>query len=144
MKRKNFDGWVNYGSKDLRRYDFQPPMEWNNVRIGQEKKRIIEWLKAISTTPPSKDELGWVAVARMLPGELRNVLVLELEAGNTMHQIHQAGWPQAGSIFVGLKKFLLDKSLVQEPVVWRKIGDPHYWDQEYSQKVEGVEHLIVC
>jgi hypothetical protein len=143
--KKNIDGWINHGSDIHPAYDFQPPPDWNKARIEQEEKRIVEYLKASNLIHSRDDKCGWMTLARAMPDDLGDILVRELESGNAIASISMTDWPHKGSVFVCLKKrFVSDKTTLPDTVRWRNLQNPHYWDEEFSQVVDGTEHLIIC
>lgn len=79
-----------------------------------------------------------------MPAPLRAALLAELRAGNQMAGIGSTGWPNEGGIVVNLRKrFSAACHAPPAGVAWREPNDPHYAREELSQKVGGVEFLII-
>ena len=137
--------WTNGGTKDEPCFSFNPPSDWSNVRVSQERKHILEILRTLDSSSAQDGEHGWIGLARKLPMELRQTIVQEVDAGNTFERIDLANWPTKGSIVVNLgSRTMTDASLLPTSVYWRKLDDPHYCDEEWEQKVGDIVHLIIC
>src|SRR5262245_22493946 len=80
-------------------------------------------------------------LAQLCP-ELREIMELEIEAGNEVVETH-AGWPNAASIFVSLRRpFLVKPHTLPSGVVFREVNDPHWWKAEYFH--EPSAHILAC
>lgn len=79
---------------------------------------------------------------RDLRPELRQILESELAAGNEIGDCSR-GWPEKASVIVALKKpFRKVTEARPAGVEYRVIGDPHWWNAEYSTK--HPSHLLTC
>jgi hypothetical protein len=126
-------------------YDFIPPRNWDIERIDAEQKKIVEILKGLERGVPPKDKLKWIDLASLMPGELRRVLILELNAGNKLAGIGSSDWPHQGSIVVNVRDCFNVVSHSASPEVhWRNMNDAHYCREELSQTFKGIVHLIIA
>jgi hypothetical protein len=70
-----------------------------------------------------------------LEGKLKEILELELKAGNTVEETYEGDWPLPNSIIVFLgKPFITPIQRNLPNIEFRNINDPHYWKAEYSDK----------
>ena len=109
-----------------------------------EHDRLLQALKDVDKSAATKKEEKWFNLIRKLPSNLRSALLLELESGNRVTSIQYCNWPQKGSILISLAfPFKNDFSGKRFGVDYRLMNDPHYWQTDIHQIVDGVEHLIV-
>lgn len=114
------------------------------LSVSIRHKKIAEVLSNLEVKAPSEDKSNWISLARCLPLELRNALILELNAGNKMTGIGSSDWPNPGSIVVNIsERFNSANHNFSPEVQWKNLNDPHYAREELSQKNQGVEHLII-
>lgn len=106
--------------------------------------RIVEAL----TKPdfkPDKEEKKWYVLIRRLPTNLQEALLSELRLGNCVSSIQYSNQPQSESIFVCLSYlFKSDFSSGSFGFKYRELNDPHYWNKEIGQAIDGVDYLIIC
>jgi hypothetical protein len=136
---KNDQAWKNNSNGGFLQYDFSLPVHWTAGRLA------AEW--AAIEAPDSSataQEPGWLHLARRLPDALRAALIVELQHGNQIASIGSTGWPSDGSVVVSLRdRFSTARKPTPPGVVWRELNDPHYCREELSQKVDGVEFLLI-
>jgi hypothetical protein len=73
---------------------------------------------------------------------LQEILAAEVVSGNVVVEIWR-GWLTANSVCVILgRPFLVTSITPSKDVVFREVGDPHYWKAEYGHRPSG--HLLVC
>jgi hypothetical protein len=78
-----------------------------------------------------------------MPSSLRNALNSELINGNKISMLTVSGWPQEGSVGVGLcSLFKNDFSTNEKGLTYRVLNDPRCWIAGVHVTVEGVEHMI--
>jgi hypothetical protein len=108
------------------------------------RDRLIEALQSEHGFVPVKKERDWYALIEKLPIQLRNALLREILAGNSVQSIQYADWPQIGSVVVCLDSIFKNNfKNSQEKVAYRLVNDSHYWREEISLSVNGIEHLII-
>jgi hypothetical protein len=137
--------WKKNGAGTIEQYDFSPPRNWDQERIREEMELVTQALRSVRNMENHEFAAGWLRLARQLPQALRLALIFELELGNVMKGIGRSGWPNEDSIVVNVsERFnLASRQKVLSEVRWRRLDDPHYCREELSQKVNGVEYLII-
>ena len=76
-------------------------------------------------------------------GELREILDLELAAGNRIRETWEGGWPHVGVVAVSLSRpFLSPIRRSSARLEFRDVDDPHYWKAEYYDA--AANQLLVC
>lgn len=114
-----------------------------NDRASFPTKRLICALKNADFVP-EEDEQEWYKIIRRLPGSLRAALLAELKRGNYETSLN-TDWPQTGSIVITLgSSFKSNFAKSKLGVKKSKTNDPHYWRQDVSQTVNGVDYLMIC
>lgn len=69
-------------------------------------------------------------------GKLKEILELELKAGNEIVETADCNWPFPNSIMIFLKepfKMLIQRNL--DNIEFRNINDTHFWKAEYFDKI---------
>lgn len=131
--------WKDNSNGELLHYDFSPPAHWTRERLAAEWTAIGE-----PDSRASPQEPGWLHLIRRLPHALRAVLIAELHHGNQIGGVGSTGWPDDGSVVVSLRdRFSATRQATPPGVVWRELNDPHYCREELSQKIDGVEFLLI-
>jgi len=78
-----------------------------------------------------------------LSGELREILELELEAGNTIRETWEGRWPYEGVVVVSLSRPFLSPIRRSSPnLEFRDVDDPHYWKAEYYSA--AANQMLLC
>lgn len=105
--------------------------------------RLRVALAAPGTFQADKRERKWFALVSALPALLREVLLLELDAGNQLSTVQGGDWPMPGSVMVTLRKdFAADHTVSRPGLTMHHVNDPHYWMTDISQTVDGVEYFL--
>ena len=69
-------------------------------------------------------------------GELKNILDMELSAGNKICETYNGDWPFPNSIMIFLDKpFITPIRRDISGIEFRNVNDPHYWKAEYHDKI---------
>jgi hypothetical protein len=106
--------------------------------------RLALALSDMNKFTPTNNEIKWYELLRKLPENLLSALHLEVNSGNSVTSIQFGNWPQSGSIVVSLSQpFKNDFKKKSCGVTYRILNDPHYWQADIHQIVDGVEHLII-
>lgn len=74
-------------------------------------------------------------IVNKFSGKLREILQVELKAGNKIAEAYEGDWPYPNSIMIFLKKPF--KTPIQrdlEGIEFRNVNDPHYWKAEYADE----------
>lgn len=120
----------------------EDPMQRND-RTAFPTKRLISALEDADFVP-EKNEQEWHKIISGLPSGLRTALLAELKLGNCVTSLDM-NWPQAGSIVITLGSSFISKFAKSKlGVKYSKTNDPHYWRQDVSQTVNGVDYLMIC
>lgn len=88
-----------------------------------------------------KDRRNIVECMNHLRPELREILDLELKAGNLVSQASR-DWPDPGSVFVTLLQPFREHYKVGDRVRYHEPNDPHYWKADYS--CGNPIHVLAC
>lgn len=140
MKKKNL--WVNHGSNELPSYDFLFPKEISFDELSNYQSSEIKLLETNKERMISSNR--WLDLISQLPYKLYLVLVSEINHGNIIKNIGQINWPNKGSIVIQMiKSFQIENRIKFDNVNWQYLNDPHYCQEELSQKMDDAEHLII-
>lgn len=138
------EAWKDNSDGDILQFDFLPPLHWTLERIAAEQAHIAALLEGLDEVD-GLPVLGWLRLAQRLPPALRCALVAELRAGNRLAGIGSSGWPGKGSVVVNMhERFSAAREETPPGVVWRELKDPHYWREELSQDVDGLQFLVIA
>ena len=106
--------------------------------------RLFQALHDVDQFVPAKADEKWFSIIRIAPANLRSALLLELKSGNRVAELSYTNWPQKGSVVMRVesrfKNEWIDNTL---GVKYCFINDPHYWEEQVSQTIDGVWHLII-
>lgn len=137
--------WRAVVSDGLVHYDYVVPANWDAGRSAFERAQMIAALRSIDDAAGLQPGTGWLALAARLPCALRRLMLLELAAGNPLRAIGGSDWPTPGSVVVNFGQRFSNASQANgEGVCWRKLDDPHYCLEEISQRVDGIEYLLIA
>ncbi len=86
---------------------------------------------------PTDDE-----IAARFKGELKAILNLEIQSGNTVCETFCGDWPYPNSIMVFLEKpFLTPIRRDLNGIEFRNVNDTHYWKAEYF---DSTNNQFLC
>lgn len=141
MKKKA--GWIMNSSIDMENYDFVFD-NFPKDDVEKEIKKTLELIEKLSQGSQADVLEGWLALIRKFPKEILQVLIFELRSGSQLVNISYGNWPTIGSVVARINgSFSISKKKLLSDVIWRKINDPHYCQEEVSQNKNGVEYLII-
>lgn len=135
--------WKNNGSENAPHYDLILPRGRGGDILTSLNNEIIAHLGGAGRVVGNS--AGPVEILKSMPKEMQEVLLIEMrDFGNSIISISRENWPNENSIVVCLANKFSEKSKsVSKNVVWRKLSDPHYCEEEMSQNVEGTEYLLI-
>lgn len=126
----------NNGDSKNPLYDFPYPTE-DEENIKLKNKAIIKEIKK------NEKKLPWIQEINRLPYALKQILIKELNLGNSIVSINNSNWPQNGSIVIKFNKSFAKESKMAEGTKWRLLDDPHYYKEEISQLINDIEFLLI-
>ncbi len=139
MKRES--AWKEKSAGANIRWDFVVPAHMNKERMAEECARVLDELVAVDT---DAEPGSWLALAHALPPPLRAALVRELQAGNRIARIERATWPSQGSIVVFMEeRFHKANRGASAEVSWSAHNYPHSWREDMSQRVGGIDYVLM-